>query len=61
MTDSSQFTRICLEEVLREVETLDTQLSEPITLRPAITTLETTVELLERVVSNCAGGQKRTR
>ncbi|WP_254522002.1 hypothetical protein [Natrinema caseinilyticum] len=61
MTDSHQFTRVRLEEVLGEVKTLDRELPEPITMRPSIKNIEATIELFERVDTTRAAAQERTR
>ncbi|QLG48700.1 hypothetical protein [Natrinema halophilum] len=61
MTDGHQFTRVRLEEVLAEVETLDDQLPEPISLRASVENIETTIELLERVDSTCKVPQEQSR
>ncbi|WP_254524831.1 hypothetical protein [Natrinema caseinilyticum] len=61
MTDGHQFTRVRLEEVLGEVKTLDKELPEPITMRPSIKNIESTIELFERVDSTGATARERTR
>ncbi|WP_254525782.1 hypothetical protein [Natrinema caseinilyticum] len=53
--DSHEFLRIRLEEVRGEILTLDGQLPDPITMRPAIKNIDETIELFERIDAEDAG------
>ncbi|WP_408960157.1 hypothetical protein [Natrinema sp. 74] len=60
-TDAEQPIRVRLEEVLDDIQTLEGQLADPLSLGPAIRNLEETIEAYERLCSENSGLEEGTR